>query len=196
MTKKLNYTVRNVGESLGVKPTGLWEDLGGNYVRVVNSSEMAIVTMLTDFNEWSRYRQSKTIRWMNPDVHASATNEFTFIDLDMFVQLTSTPKTLAETRSAITDTISTWAEKCRVKGLRGWRLNAVRSLSVKKVPGGLNSYRIQSKVILNNAIVYNSDEYEMYDPKTHLAEDLKNLDRKLKKIPTILLFDMIGTEST
>lgn len=74
-------------------------------------------------------------------------------------------------------------------------MNAVRSLSVKKVPG-IGTYRIQSKLILNNAIVYNEDKYETYDPKKHLTEDLTNLERKLKKIHAVKHFSMIGIEST
>ena len=63
--------------------------------------------------------------------------------------------------SAIREVIKSWAEKCRVTGVRGWRANAIKTPSFEH---SFDGYILRFQVILGTAIFYNENRVTVGGP--------------------------------
>lgn len=92
--------------------------------------------------------------------------------------LNEVPARNASIRTGVLENLTRWAEKSRVKGLRGWRVNAVREPKFKKVNGEIH---VVTTIIVGNNVRYDDTASAVYDLDQHLAEDVDNLARRFKK---------------
>jgi len=155
---------------------------------VVPNATDAIVALLTDkrlkrmsanvlFENKANYRSVDV-----PNIHSAvaAVPELSAIKLKVITNASSAHD-LADLRGEIGDVIKRWAEKSRVKGVRGWRYSAVQApkYAKNKVTGKIE---ILFDVIVGAAIFYNTARAKIvaHDQPT-LAADLAHLRDHLAK---------------
>jgi hypothetical protein len=82
-------------------------------------------------------------------------------------------------RTGVREVIKRWSEKCRIRGRRGWRANAIKTPMFKRDPkSGL--YDLKFEVILGRKITYNDRQSkEILHDFTSSYDDLKSLKDKL-----------------
>lgn len=87
---------------------------------------------------------------------------------------------LKTARSTLVEVLQRWAEKSRVRGLRGWRSNAVKAPTFKRTDTG---WEATTTVVLGTLIVYSDQSSTVSISQTDLLNDLKNLKTFLAKMP-------------
>jgi hypothetical protein len=116
-------------------------------------------------------------------------NQQIFI-VDLKIKLNTADKVIVKTQKPlINETVKRWAEKCRVKGLRGWRCSAIKTPTYEYNDDDTTVVRIQ--VILSNAIIYSTDGGGItcnISPRlnTELLDDLGKLRKQLGRAVTWL----------
>lgn len=81
-------------------------------------------------------------------------------------------------RSAIREVIKTWAEKCRVVGLRGFRANAIKTPAFERDPK-TNTIAIKFEVILGTVVFYSSNHMTVGMDYQQFSEDIQSLKKHI-----------------
>lgn len=163
-------------------------DCLGNISKLATSHEVVVTKQLEAAVEMMRLpttpdkllsNMSFKITDKRADPTATAA-EIVSIDLQIETEAKSANE-LKVYREHIINAINTWAEKSRVKGLRGFRASAVKAPTFKKSETtGL--VVIKTNVLLGTAVFYNKNQVtvEANTPEV-VAEDLRNLYKALEK---------------
>lgn len=97
----------------------------------------------------------------------------------------SKPSELNNYRELYQKTFKSWAEKSRVKNLRGWRLHAIKDLTIETHPD-TKIVQIKSQIILSSLIIYSKDLdgiiFSKIMTKLELEKDILLLNKQLKKV--------------
>ena len=94
-----------------------------------------------------------------PPVNSASYVDVLNVKVEVYANGTSEAKKL---RKAMAESIKTWAEKSRVRGVRGWRAHALKTPKIQKAKGktssnGMHSYggyELDFDVILGHAVFY------------------------------------------
>lgn len=162
-SSKKPYVVRgfNVTEEQKFDCTGVITKMDTFTEVTVDTQHEAVVEMLTNSNlaTMSARKVSSTSSAAVPD----GIRELYVIDLTV-VTTDQRAKDLRQCRTPIREALKTWAEKCRIRGTRGWRVNAIKTPTFEfdKKEG---SVVIRTQVVLGTAIFYNDDAVKIHDPE-------------------------------
>ena len=146
------------------KPTGSIDSISNFSSQIARNQVEATTAMLTNFKNMTSYGiknlcdenviNDYAIRGVvNPDV-ASISNGIQILDLKITLS-TINQQTVKYLKSVIAEIINHWAEKSRVKNLRGWRCSAVKTLAVD-YDYDLDVCYVRTQVLLSSAIIYSN----------------------------------------
>jgi len=174
-------------------PTGLIEDKTTFEEIIIKTQAEAIITMLSE-KSISTMSVSSILTVYNTDltdlnikgfcdVNAMDPKEMIHV-IDLYVFLNTTDKQeVRAIKSDLREVIKRWAEKSRVKNLRGFRASAIRTPVFEY---GTYETVMKVQVILSNAIIYNNYNVDIIPrEESEIKEDLKLLRKELfKKLPS------------
>lgn len=121
---------------------------------VVDRQHDAIVEMLTNSTLHTMSTRNLIMTQQGQFPHAADdTKELSVIDLKFITSLPSVDA-FRPYRTGFREVLKTWAEKSRVSGRRGWRLNAIKTPTVEYVLSE-HAVIVRTQVILSTAIFYN-----------------------------------------
>ena len=191
---KKTYVVRGfnlLDEVFFVNPTGVIEDKTTFKEIVVKTQAEAITTMLSEENI-STMTVSSILTLYNDDLNIEGFSDDTARDpkemihvVDLYVRInTSDKQEVRALKSELRGVIKHWAEKSRVKNLRGFRASAI---STPVFEYGTYETVVKVQVILSNAIIYNNHNVDI-TPRdfSDVIADLKLLKKELtKRLPVM-----------
>lgn len=185
-----------------LKPTGVIENVPNFVEKTVRQQFEAITVMLQGFKNMSSfsvqegvdegrlqsyYAQGSSDPFATEPVHAIFT-----VDID--VTLDFSGESIDEKRRLvkmlkpdIMETFKRWAEKSRVKNLRGWRASAVKT-PIVEYDHENDLCHVRTQIITSNAIFYASPANGEVEcniasrDNSQIHADLANLRRKLTKV--------------
>jgi hypothetical protein len=164
--KPRTFTVRGF-DPLSInfnKPTGTIESVTGFESKTVRNQVEATATMLTNFKTMTPFVIKELCDEGDINDYAiSGVNVPASVDIEQGIQLvdlritlnTVNKQTIKYLKPVIAETINHWAEKSRVKNLRGWRCSAVKTLSVE-YDHDLGLCYVRTQVIISNAVIYSN----------------------------------------
>jgi len=161
MSKTKNFVVRWFEPRVGTWDSkGVMEDLY-TFNEEVAEVHNAAVDFMTEFSQIGE-------QLVKINLSFRIDQAYTYADVRSF-------------RTVVREVLKRWAEKCRVKGVRGWRTNAVREIEVGK------DGEIRATIILGTNVYYKYDGKKLHwtncvERNTfHFADDLELLKRQLEK---------------
>lgn len=187
MSKSL-FTVR------GFKPfseptfdaTGVLEKFSSFETKTVEKQHEAIVELLTGplgISSRTLLSASNAIGMKNlVDARADQTvplDEVIVINLTLACDIDKDQ--LRDTRPLVVESFTRWAEKSRVRGSRGWRVNAIRTPVFEKDESG-NGYNLKVQILLSNAIFYDQDTVKIGINAVTVRKDFENLKRHVNSV--------------
>jgi hypothetical protein len=193
--KPRTYTVRgfdvNSVSDIFSKPTGTIDQFSSFTETVVRNQFEAIALMLTAYRSMSAYDLKKapsincTASVNTGQVPSDEANQQIFV-IDFSIVLKTNNKTSVKLlKPKIMSTLKTWAEKSRVKGLRGWRISAIKTPTYEYC-NDTSETIVRTQVILSNAIIYsNMGNYQVdcdISPRGHeILDDLAKFKKQLER---------------
>jgi hypothetical protein len=181
------YIIRgfNLVDETFQAPTGLIEEKKSFKEMVVVKQHEAIVAMMCDDDFITM-----TVPYINSikyTLDVLGSDEMEALDPKNMVYVVDLKITIAETdklevkrlKSSIREDLKRWAEKSRVKNLRGWRVNAIKTPKYEYLD---DVTVVSTQVILSNAVIY-SDMTCTISPLDYISgmTDLRHLYKRLKK---------------
>jgi hypothetical protein len=146
------------------KPSGTIDTITNFTSKIARNQVEATTLMLTEFKNMSPLIIKSLcdddvindygIRGINHPDSANVENAIHVIDLKITLATTN-KQDVKYLKPVIVETINHWAEKSRVKNLRGWRCSAVKTLSVE-YDHDLDLCYVRTQVLLGNAIIYSN----------------------------------------
>jgi len=112
---------------------------------------------------------------------ADDTKELSIIDLKLITNVDNV-EDFRPYRTQLREVLKTWAEKSRVKGRRGWRLNAIKTPTIEYDPKA-DAVVVRTQVILSTAVFYNDTTATVnvnFNPNQERS-DLESLMKALKE---------------
>ena len=188
MSKPRKYTVRTFnpfGETNSFSCTGVMSKLS-TYKEEVVDKEFQAVASLAKGNSTpdavmsqpgTKHKSAMTM--LDVTTNPPAGMELLSLNIDTGIP---TKSELKNFRKIIMSIIKTWAEKSRVKGVRGWRSNAIKTPQFK-MNSDTGSYHLQFDVIFSNAIFYSGNTATITNKP--FMEDLLLFKKRLNKELTI-----------
>lgn len=173
MSSPRTYTIRGLDPSAAsFNCQGLLADQPG-YVEItdVPTEAKAVELMLT------HGAVSKMVTGVPPV--ASSFVDVLNIKVDVYAQGTDDAKKL---RKAITKSLFTWAEKSRVRGVRGWRAHALKTPKIQRDKHGAG-YELDFDAILGHAVFYNDRTLSVghTDDQAFIADTIADLKKHLAR---------------
>lgn len=145
-TIRRTYTVRGLNlDASTFNCQGLLKDQPG-FVEVTNvpTEAKAVELMLTG-------QVAKMVAGLQPMTSDSFVDVLN-VKVDVNISTSAEAKNL---RKLLAESIKTWAEKSRVRGVRGWRAHALKSPKIQKVKQpGVTGYELDFDAILGHAVFY------------------------------------------
>lgn len=173
MSKVRTYTVRGLDAAAGIfSCTGELAALPAAVeVTDVPTEARAVELMLT-------HPAISTMTAKILPVGQAAMIDSLSIKADALISDTAEAKAL---RKALVPIIKAWAEKSRVRGLRGWRAHALRAPKVAKRKTG--GYEVDFKVLLGHAVFYSQKQLSAghVDDMTYIADTLADLRKQVDR---------------
>lgn len=177
MSSPRTYTIRGLDLAASAfNCQGLLKDQPG-YVEItdVPTEAKAVELMLTNG------ALSKMTSGLPP------VNSNSFVDVlnvKVNVKVTSTSEA-KKIRKELAESIKTWAEKSRVRGVRGWRAHALKSPKIQKtvLSGGADAYQLDFDAILGHAVFYNDKTLSVghTDDAVFVTETIGDLKKHLAR---------------
>lgn len=177
MSSPRTYTIRGLDPSAATfNCLGVLQDQPG-YVEItdVPTEAKAVELMLT------HGAVSKMVTGV-PSVTAS------FVDvLNVKVEVFAIgPSEAKKLRKAMAASIKTWAEKSRVRGVRGWRAHALKTPKIQRVMGGVGQrqvYELDFDAILGHAVFYSDKIMSVghTDDQVFITDTIYDLKKHLQR---------------
>ena len=104
---------------------------------------------------------------------------------------------LRAAKTELREVLKLWAEKCRVRGIRGWRASAIKEPTFERSHDG-DIVQIRTQIILSTAVFYNQRAVTTGFPETpaNLEIDLNNLVWHLNRIPELEFTELLFKAGT
>ena len=170
MSSPRTYTVRGLDPSVAAfNCMGVLQDQPG-FVEIneVPTEAKAVELMLT------HGAVSKMVTGVSPVT--SSYVDVLNIKVEVFANGTSDAKKL---RKAMATSIKTWAEKSRVRGVRGWRAHALKTPKIQRSQGA--GYELDFDAILGHAVFYSDKTLSVghTDDQAFIADTIYDLKKHL-----------------
>jgi hypothetical protein len=177
MSSPRTYIIRGLDLSTNFNCLGLLEDQPG-YVEItdVPTEAKAIELMLTNG------ALSKMTSGL-PPVKSNSFVDVLNVKVKVFANGTGEAKKL---RKAMAASIKTWAEKSRVRGVRGWRAHALKTPKIQHTKGVLgqsHGYELDFDAILGHAVFYTDKTLSVghTDDASFASETINDLKKHLAR---------------
>lgn len=172
MSSPRTYTVRGLDPSVAAfNCQGILKDQPG-FVEITDipTEAKAVELMLT------HGAVSKMVAGV-PPVTSSYVDVLN-IKAEVFVSGTGEAKKI---RKELAESIKTWAEKSRVRGVRGWRAHALKTPKIQRADGA--GYELDFDAILGHAVFYSDKTLSVghTDDQTFIADTIFDLKKHLQR---------------
>lgn len=170
------YTVRGIDPSAGpFTCLGAAKDLP-NFVQIeqVPTEAKAIELLLTHPS------LSKMVTGVPP---VSTSAHVDVLNIKLFVANVASVTEAKAIRKQLADEILNWAEKSRVRGVRGWRAHAIKTPKMQRLHSSSNVYELDFDAIFGHAIFYNDRQMQVgkVEDPVFTAETIQDLRRHLDR---------------
>lgn len=167
------YTVRGIDPTGPFTCQGLLEQVAGFIeIDAVPTESKAVELLLT-------HAGLSKMTTALPPVKSDSYVDVLNIKADVFVSDVAEAKRI---RKDLAASIVTWAEKSRVRGVRGWRAHALKSPKVQRSKDGAG-YELDFDAILGHAVFYNERVLSVghTDDQSFIADTIGDLKRHLDR---------------